>query len=87
PKDVKLATRLGAADRVVTFDPPLPGPFGNLVRELPIRHHLLPAGLALEAEPEDVAPEPGGFVFRLGETHYRYTRVGLERLSQAATPE
>ncbi|MCB1929826.1 MAG: CRISPR-associated helicase Cas3' [Rhodocyclaceae bacterium] len=87
PKDVKLATRLGAADRVVTFDPFLRGPFGNSVRELPIRHHLLPQGLSLEAEPEDVVPEPGGFVFRLGDAHYRYSRVGLERLSQAATSE
>ncbi len=87
PGDVKLATRLGAADRVVTFDPPLPGPFGNSVRELPIRHHLLPHGLALEAEPEDAVPEPGGFFFRLGDAHYRYSRIGLERLSQAATPE
>lgn len=87
PKDVKLATRLGAADRVATFDPPPIGPFGNRIRELPIRHHLLPPGLALEAEPEGVEPGPGGFVFRLGDAHYRYSRVGLERLSRSAIPE
>lgn len=87
PQDVKLATRLGAADRVVNFDPPQPGPFGNLIRELPIRHHLLPAGLALDAKPEAIITEPGGFTFRVGATCYRYSRIGLERLAQSDTPE
>ena len=87
PKDVKLATRLGAADRVVNFDPPQPGPFGNSVHELPIRHHLLPANLALDAQPESIITEPGGFVFRLGAARYRYSRLGLERLAQSDTPE
>jgi CRISPR-associated endonuclease/helicase Cas3 len=87
PDEVKLATRLGAADRIVNFDPPQAGPFGNAVRELPIRYHLLPNGLSLEALPEDIAAELCGFRFRLGDAHYRYSRVGLERLSQAATPE
>lgn len=83
PQDVKLATRLGAADRVVNFDPPQPGPFGNAIRELPIRHHLLPASLALEAQPEAITTEPGGFAFRLGGTRYRYSRLGLEKLVQS----
>lgn len=87
PKDVKLATRLGAADRVVNFDPPLLGPFGNRIRELPIRHHLLPPGLPLEAQPDDIAAESGSFTFRLGEAHYRYSRLGLEKFAQPATPE
>lgn len=87
PDDVKLATRLGAADRLAEFDPPLPGPFGNTVRELPIRHHLLPHGLALDAQPEDIATEPGGFRFCLGKAHFRYSRLGLERLPQTTTPE
>lgn len=87
PQDVKLATRLGAADRVVNFDPPQPGPFGNAIRELPIRHHLLSASLALDAQPEGIIPEAGGFAFRLGATRYRYSRLGLERLAQSDTPE
>ena len=87
PDEVKLATRLGAADRVVCFDPPLPGPFGKLVRELPIRHHLLPHGLSLEAQPEGITAEPGGFRFRLGDMDYRYSRLGLERLPQTDSPD
>lgn len=87
PNDVALATRLGAADRVAEFDPPPPGPFGNVVRELPIRHHLLAHGLALDALPEEVTTEPGGFQFRLGQARYRYSRIGLERLPQATAPE
>lgn len=84
---MKLATRLGAADRVLTFDPPLQGPFGQKVRELPIRHHLLPPALPLEALPEEIVVEHGGFRFRLADTHYRYSRVGLEKLPQTAASE
>lgn len=87
PEDVKLATRLGAADRVVNFDPSQPGPFGTSIGELPIRHHLLPAGLAVDALPQVITIEPGGFVFRLGAWHYRYSRLGLERLAQSDIPE
>jgi len=82
PDDVKLATRLGAADRVVEFEPPLAGPFGKAVRELPIRHHLLPQELALDTPPSDICTEPGGFRFRLGNARYRYSRLGLEKLPQ-----
>lgn len=87
PDEVKLATRLGAADRVVNFDPPLPGPFGSRVCELPIRHHLLPRGLSLEAEPESIETDPDGFCFRFGDAQYRYSRLGLEKLAPTANPE
>lgn len=87
PDQVKLATRLGAADRLLTFDPPLQGPFGQAVRELPIRHHLLPRALPLEALPEDIVVEHGGFRFRLADTHYRYSRIGLEKIPQTAASE
>lgn len=87
PDEVKLATRLGAADRIVNFDPPQSGPFGKAVRELPIRYHLLPHGLPPDAQPEGVAPEPGGFRFRLGGTHYRYSRLGLKKLPPTAALE
>lgn len=87
PDDVKLATRLGAADRIVSFNPPQPGPFGNSIRELPIRHHLLPPGLALDAEPEAVTTTADGLCFRLGLTHYRYSRIGLERLPRSDATE
>ena len=87
PDEVKLATRLGAADRMATFDPPLAGPFGKLVRELPIRHHLLPPGLSDDAEPMEITPEPGGFLFRFGNARYRYGRFGLERLSDTTSLE
>lgn len=76
--DQKVATRLGAADRLVEFDPPLCGPFGLDVRELAIRHHLLPPELPFDAAPEHIQPISGGFEFSLGARRYRYSRVGLE---------
>jgi CRISPR-associated endonuclease/helicase Cas3 len=81
----KIATRLGAADRLVDFDPPQPGPFGQPVRQLAIRFHMLPNGLAADAQPADVLPLVGGFEFTLGDRSYRYNRFGLQRLD-AATP-
>jgi CRISPR-associated endonuclease/helicase Cas3 len=83
PPEVKFATRLGAADRVICFPQPLCGPFGSPVRELPIRHHMLPSGLSPEAGAEDLVSEPGGFRFRLGSAQYRYSRRSRPRKTSA----
>lgn len=83
----KLATRLGAADRVVEFDPPHPGPFGQPVSQLSLRFHQLPKDLAVEAQPcamTAISGEPG-FEFVLGAARFRYSRRGLERLPEQAT--
>lgn len=80
-----IGTRLGAADRLVTFDMPWPvGPFGVAVQQVALRHHQLPPGLPLDAQPDEVEPlaqtEGPGFSFRLGEARYRYSRFGVQRL-------
>ena len=82
-RDQKVASRLGATDYLLTFDPPPAGPFGQPIRLLPMRAHLWPAGVASDTQPDvdHVLPE-GGFVFRLGKTQFRYSRFGLERLSE-----
>jgi CRISPR-associated endonuclease/helicase Cas3 len=82
----KLATRLGTADRIVEFDPPQPGPFGHPVTQLSLRFHQLPKGLPVDAQAGAIvalANEPG-FEFTLGTSRYRYSRLGLERLSENA---
>ena len=78
----RIGSRLGAADRIVLFDPPLQGPFGQAVTQLAIRHHLLPRDLAPDAEASQVSalPASAGFTFELGAAQYRYTRLGVERL-------
>lgn len=79
----RIGSRLGAADRVVTFEPPQMGPFGQSVAQLAIRHHMLPHGLAPEAQA--CAPLPlidgPGFTFELGAGKYRYSRLGVERVT------
>jgi len=79
-----IATRLGAADRAITFDPPMPGPFGQSVRQLALRFFQVPKGLPLDAPVSAVSTltsEPG-FEFSLGAARYRYSRLGLERLPE-----
>lgn len=85
--DQKIATRLGAADRLVTFDPPQPGPFQQDVKQLALRHHQIPEGVSPDALPTDVCvlPDSAGFEFTLGVTRYRYNRFGLERLKANET--
>ena len=82
-------TRAGSAaawaqpTAIVLFDPPPAGPFGQPVAQLAIRHHLLPRGLAPDAEastPQPLANEKG-FTFDLGAAQYRYTRLGVERIA------
>ncbi len=85
-QDEKIATRLGAADRLIEVDPPLPGPFGLPVSQLTLRHHQIPTGLSPDAQPTDWMPlsdslgRTVGFEFMLGTQRYRYSRFGLERL-------
>lgn len=78
----RIGSRLGAADRLVVFDPPPAGPFGQPVAQLAIRHHMLSHSLAADAQAEGIAALPGqpGFTFHLGAAQYRYTRLGVERL-------
>lgn len=80
--DQKIATRLGAADRLVVFDPPLPGPFQQFVKQLALRHHQIPEGVSPDALPTGISvlPTHAGFEFTLGNARYRYNRFGLERL-------
>ena len=81
--DQRIATRLGAADRLVTFDPPQPSPFKQDVKQLALRHHQLPEGVSPDAVPTGIAalPDHAGFEFTLGAARFRYNRFGLERLT------
>jgi CRISPR-associated endonuclease/helicase Cas3 len=80
PDDVRIATRLGLQDRVVQFEPPLPSPFGERLRQLPIRHFLLPEGLDPDIPPSEIIHQDGVTAFGLGEARFRYSRLGLEPL-------
>ena len=85
----RVGSRLGAADRVVVFEPPPQGPFGRAVTELAIRHHMLPRGLAPDALASRVLAlsDGAGFSFDLGAATYRYTRLGVERIPSNTTKE
>ena len=83
PTEYKISSRLGVEDRLITFDPPPPGPFGEPLKQIPIRAHLLPTGLALDAQPLVDKISEGQMVFRLGEACFRYSRIGLERVRDA----
>jgi CRISPR-associated endonuclease/helicase Cas3 len=85
--DQKIATRLGAADRLLNFEPPQPGPFLQDVKQLALRHHQVPAGLSPDALPTaiNVLADHAGFEFTLGPARYRYSRFGLERLKASGT--
>ncbi len=78
----KVSSRLGASDYLVTFDPPQPGPFGNAIRHLPVRHHMWPRGVSPDTPPKVQAVGiEDGFTFTLATAPYRYSRLGLERLT------
>jgi CRISPR-associated endonuclease/helicase Cas3 len=78
-----ISSRLGASDYALEFIPPQPGPFAQEVRRLPIRHHMWPAGLSPDTKPNVRAVSvDGSFTFTLGGTTYRYSRLGLERITE-----
>lgn len=79
PCEVKIATRLGAQDRILHFDPELHGPFGEPLKELPLRHYLVPGGLSPDAEPGNIRQTATTTSFSLGDAKFRYTHLGLSR--------
>ncbi len=82
----KITSRLGAADYLLTFSPSVPGPFGHDVERLPVRHHMWPKDVSPDEQPRIQSRMPdGGFTFLLGDTTYRYSRFGLERIQNNTT--
>lgn len=78
----KVASRLGATDYLLSFDPPQPGPFVHAVQRLPMRHHMWPKGETPDTQPRvQTTTSDGSFVFTLGAIAYRYSRLGLERIT------
>ncbi|ARO87745.1 CRISPR-associated helicase/endonuclease Cas3 [Nitrosospira lacus] len=81
PRDVQIATRLGAQDRILYFNLELPSAFGVPIKELPVRHHLLPKDLSLDVLSSDINQTKTSLTFRLGEARFSYSRLGLERMN------
>lgn len=79
PNDVQIATRLGAQDRILHFNLELSGPFGEALKELPLRHHLVPQDLSPDAEPCNISQTATTTSFSLGNAKFRYTRLGLSK--------
>lgn len=73
----KVATRLGADNWRLPLDRPAESPFGQRLRNLTIPDHMAAGGdeetLTVERADRD------GLTLRWGDTHYRYTRFGLEK--------
>ena len=77
PKDMAVATRLGARDRLAMFDPPVPGPFGTLVDRMTVPDWMA-RGIAAEALPE-VLHSGDEVRFAWNEARFVYDRFGLRR--------
>lgn len=82
---VRIATRLGAEDRIAVFEEPIPGPFGDEIQCLTIPHWLV-KGADADARPEEIEAGEGSISFRFGTRRYRYDRLGLAPLD-APTPD
>jgi CRISPR-associated endonuclease/helicase Cas3 len=77
----KVTSRLGATDYLLTFATQPQGSFGHPIQRLPVRHHMWPHGVSPDEQPVIQSQmDSGGFTFSLGNTHYRYSRLGLERI-------
>lgn len=81
-KEQHISSRLGAADYLLNFKPAQAGPFFQNVALLPMRHHMWPKGESPDAQPVvQTSASDGSFTFTLGTTAYRYSRLGLERIT------
>lgn len=82
PRDVQVAARLGAQDRILYFNLEFTSVFGEPIKELPIRHHMLPRDLPLDVLPGEISQTKTSLIFSLGEARFRYSRLGLERINE-----
>lgn len=81
--DRRIRTRLGEDDRRVTLEPPAPGPFGQIVRELTIPAHMA-KGLAVPEVVTAASDGDGGLRFDLADRRFVYDRWGLRRATDEA---
>jgi CRISPR-associated endonuclease/helicase Cas3 len=75
----RIATRLGLNDRQAKLPRPVATPFGQTIREVAIPGHLAPGGDVVDAT--DLREDGDGFRFALGDKRYRYSRFGLEPIT------
>lgn len=72
----KIQTRLGENDRLIHFDPPFTGPFGNTISQLKTAERFCRGALD-DALPTDIQHQPGTTRFRFGPNLFIYDRHGL----------
>lgn len=89
--DIRAQTRLGTANRLVTLDPPAPGPFGALIDELTLPHFML-RHLKLD-DAEDAATHAlnirahaGSIRFDFGGAPFIYDHHGVRALTAEDLP-
>ncbi|CAG0965130.1 partial CRISPR-associated endonuclease/helicase Cas3, partial [Anaerolineae bacterium] len=76
PTDQRIATRLGEGDRLVRFDPPVPGPFEASFSELVLREYWT-RGVPPDLDIATVVSTGSGILFQFGGAAFRYDRLGL----------
>ena len=79
PTDLDIATRLGERDRLLMFELAPIGPFGQALRQLPVRHFLV-KGIDPDAQPLAIESHDGTIQFSLENARFRYSRLGLEKI-------
>jgi CRISPR-associated endonuclease/helicase Cas3 len=75
--ETTIRTRLGLDDRVIEFDQPLEGPFGNPITALIIPGWMTDLQPREKLSPSDIRAAGGEIIFTLGSRTLRYDRLGL----------
>ena len=74
-----LGETLPRIGRQANLPQPVTTPFGQTIREMAIPGHLAPHGDTVNAT--DLHEDREGFRFALGDKHFRYSRFGLEPIT------
>ncbi len=82
--DERIVTRLGEEGVVLTFDSSPIGPFGGEISRLTLPAHLSYGISEAEIDADNVAATPDGLVFTVSGSEFRYTREGLDKISNCA---
>jgi CRISPR-associated endonuclease/helicase Cas3 len=85
--ETTIRTRLGLDDRVVRFDPPFEGPFGNAINTLTIPGWMIDGESSESLLPSEIRTNRGEILFNVGRRSLRYDRLGLRKEDTHEPPE
>ncbi|HOJ40891.1 MAG TPA: hypothetical protein PK644_10565, partial [bacterium] len=82
--ETEIMTRLGEGDRLLWFEEPVIGPFGERVKTLSVPWWMAKNLTSPDTKVQNVSQEDGRVVFTADRSRFVYDRLGLRQYVQSS---